>query len=64
MTDKPTFPPKPGRIALPLDRVSLPKAIPPRRGFDPARVGGPGPSGPKGPKGRPIPLPGKSRGRG
>ena len=63
MTYKPTFHPKPGRIDFAHTMKSLPQAAPPRRGFDPASLGPKGPSGPKGPKGRPLPLPGKSRGR-
>ena len=39
------------------------KGAPHRGGFDPASLGPKGPGGPKGPKGKPMPLPGKSRGR-
>ncbi len=63
MTDKPTFHPKPGRIDLPRLPGRPIRATTTRCGFDPASLGGHGPRGPKGPKGRPIPLPGKSRGR-
>ena len=63
MTEKPMFHPKPG--APSPARGSLTLAAPaPKRGFDPASLGRRGPSGPKGAKGKPLPLPGKSRGRG
>jgi hypothetical protein len=62
MTDKPTVHPKPGR-ADPLRLSDALSKTPPRRSFDPASLGRHGPKGPKGPKGKPMPLPGKSRGR-
>ncbi len=41
-----------------------PVLIPAKRGFDPAQARGPkGPKGPKGGLAKPMPLPGKSRGR-
>lgn len=63
MTDKPTFHPKPGRIEPTRLSAPLPKLGAHRGGFDPAQLGSKGPKGPTGPKGRPMPLPGKSRGR-
>lgn len=61
MTDRTDIPPKGGRDPVP---AAKPAATPPRPArFDPATLGRGGRAGPKGPKGRPIPLPGKSRGR-
>ena len=63
MTDKPTFHPKPGRIDFVRPAKPSHWVLPHRAGFGPGALGGHLPNGPKGPKGRPIPLPGKSRGR-
>jgi hypothetical protein len=63
MTDKPTFHPKPGRLDAARFVAQPSRMLPHRGGFDPASLGQRVPNGSKGPKGRPIPLPGKSRGR-
>jgi hypothetical protein len=63
MTDKPTFHPKPGRIEPARLGAAPSKPAPRKGGFDPGKQGH-WTGGPKGPKGKPVPLPGKSRGRG
>lgn len=61
MIDRSILPPWLRRTEGPRPHAA--PGLPARRGFDPATLGGARPTGPKGPKGRPIPLPGKSRGR-
>ncbi len=62
MTDKPIHP-KPGRTPPARLSATLSKPAPRKGGFDPSTQGH-WAGGPKGPKGKPVPLPGKSRGRG
>ncbi len=63
MTDKPTFHPKPGRTDFVHPARPARWILPHRAGFNPGALESRVPNGPKGLKGRPISLPGKSRGR-